>query len=72
MPMAKHLFAVNELVKVSPRAAGIALASLPDSSFKIIRPLPSFASALQYLVRDTFSGQEWVISENEIRAGRDG
>ena len=66
-----HVFAVGQRVKFVPVAATVvrdrqANVALYAASFEIVRQLPRAESTLLYRVRDVDSGQERVVSEQEI------
>ena len=67
----QHAFAVGQRVKFVPALTTVirdrqADAALYAASFEIVRQLPRAESALLYRVRDITSGQERVVSEQEI------
>ncbi len=69
--VARHAYAVGQMVKVLPSAFGRrpkeVESSVSGNSFEITRLLPEVASSFQYRIKNMTTGQERVVTESEIR-----
>ena len=71
LPGRHYAFAVGQRVRFVPQQSTVVRdretdAALYAASFEIVRQLPKAESRLHYRVRDVVSGQERVVSEQEI------
>jgi hypothetical protein len=67
--MAKHSFRVGQNVRLIHNAVDRKQGgSVAETVFQIVRLMPLAGSAFQYRLRDSYSGQERVVGEMDIRA----
>jgi hypothetical protein len=66
MNVAKHRFAVGQVVRFTPDRAERDQVNQSQRQFKIVRLLPETASVFQYRVKSQLDGHERVVRENQL------